>query len=605
MGGRGLRLRGRSAEAPQSLLLSEGDNLVGSAASNTIVVPARGVSRHHAAIRIAAGAALVVDLESKNGVRVNGRSVGQSPLAPGDEVSFGPVSFLLEEVAEDDAAIGFALAVDDVPGPDPSDPAPTSRIESAETPAAAWVRLLEEVVDRLDGVPGDPQGALAAVVRRLGLAGGAVVEWRGAPEPVLEVVAGRVGELPGLEAALASRGSRLHDRPQGDPPCSLWAERGADGVTCGLVLWGEFAGRRESASLVATLGRLFRSRLERADPLASLDRPPSRREGLRFPRGHVAGESPAMRALYRQMEMLLRSDLPVLICGETGVGKEPIARTLHASSARRGGPFVAVNCAAIPGDLLEAEMFGIGHNVATGVAGRAGKFVEASGGTLLLDEVGDMPLPLQAKLLRALEEREVQPVGAPAVAIDVHLLAATNVDLRRRAQDGGFRRDLYYRIAGFVLDVPPLRRRGDDLPQLVGHFLRQGGREAGKSVRGLTVKALRHLTEYPWPGNVRELHHEMMRLVYLCPYGGVIDSTMIPDHILAPPAPDERSGGEAPASSLDLRTRTEALERRLIRLALLRAGGNQSHAARLLGLSRNGLANRLKRLGIDPTSPGG
>jgi transcriptional regulator with PAS, ATPase and Fis domain len=300
------------------------------------------------------------------------------------------------------------------------------------------------------------------------------------------------------------------------------------------------------------------------------------------------------------MAALAGADLPVLVWGETGVGKEPIARALHDSSPRRGGPFVAINCAAIPAELLEAEMFGIGHNVATGVAARTGRLVEATGGTLFLDEIGDMPLPLQAKLLRALQEKEVQPVGAAAVAVDVRLVAATNRDLRARADAGEFRRDLYYRLAGFVLEVPPLRRRVDDVPQLVGHFLRQGSREAGKSIRGVTVKALRHLTDYPWPGNVRELEHEMRRLVYLCPPGGVIDSLMLPDHVLAPAG---SSGSSLPAdtsSSLDLQTHAEGLERRLIRVALQRARGNQRRAAELLGISRNGLANRLKRLGIDP-----
>jgi DNA-binding NtrC family response regulator len=243
--------------------------------------------------------------------------------------------------------------------------------------------------------------------------------------------------------------------------------------------------------------------------------------------------------------------------------------------------------------------------VATGVAGRQGRFVEASGGTIFLDEIGDMPPPLQAKLLRALQEREVQPVGAAPVAVDVRVVAATNTDLRSRAAAGHFRRDLYYRIAGFVLEVPPLRKRLEDLPALAGHFLRRACEESGKSVRGLTVKALRHLEAYPWPGNVRELDHEMRRLVVLCPQRGVIDSLMLPDHVLAPEPSED--GATAP-SSLDLAAHTEALERRLLRVALARTRGNQSQAAQLLGLSRNGLANRLKRYGIaaaGPASPAG
>jgi transcriptional regulator with PAS, ATPase and Fis domain len=303
-----------------------------------------------------------------------------------------------------------------------------------------------------------------------------------------------------------------------------------------------------------------------------------------------------MAALYRQMEPLSAGDLPVLLLGETGVGKEPLSRTLHASSARRRGPFVAINCAAIPADLLEAELFGIGRSVATGVAERPGKFAEASGGSLLLDEIGDMPLALQAKLLRALQEKEVQPLGRPSQPFDVRVIASTNQDLAAAVAAGRFRRDLYFRIAGSLLRVPPLRERREDLPRLVGLFLREASREAGKSPRGVTVRALKALSDYPWPGNIRELEHEVRRLVYLCPAGGAIDSGMLAQHILHPAEEDfpPATGSE----SLDLATQTEALERRLIARALAQTGGNQSAAARRLGVSRNGLALRMKRLGL-------
>src|SRR6185503_8432581 len=178
-------------------------------------------------------------------------------------------------------------------------------------------------------------------------------------------------------------------------------------------------------------------------------------DSLVFAEGYIPGHAPAMQELYEQMRALLRGDVPVLFLGETGVGKEQLARALHASSARGAGPFMAVNCAAIPADLLEAEMFGIGKGVATGVAERRGKFQMAEGGTLLLDEIGDMPLELQAKLLRALQEKEVQPVGGAPVSVDIRVIAATNSDLQRRMEEGRFRRDLFFRIAGFTLHVPP------------------------------------------------------------------------------------------------------------------------------------------------------
>ena len=305
------------------------------------------------------------------------------------------------------------------------------------------------------------------------------------------------------------------------------------------------------------------------------------------------------------MHPLFAGDLPVLLLGETGVGKEGLARILHLSSSRHGGPFVAINCAAIPADLLEAEMFGIGKGIATGVVERKGKFQLAEGGTLFLDEIGDMPLPLQAKLLRALQEREIQPVGGAPLRVDIRVVAATNSDLHRRMEEGLFRRDLYYRVAGFALRLPPLRERREDIPALVQAFLERFAAEATKAVRGVTIKALRALVEFPWPGNIRELEHEMRRLVYLCPEGQAIDSTMLSPHVAAcAPAgdPDAHEPAEllepGVSGSLDLEVGVARLERRLIERALEQAGGNRTQAAKLLGISRNGLAIKMERLGL-------
>ena len=318
-------------------------------------------------------------------------------------------------------------------------------------------------------------------------------------------------------------------------------------------------------------------------------------QGLEFPKRYVPGDSPAMSSLYEQMRPLLQGDVPVLILGETGVGKEYLARILHDSSPRRKGPFVAINCAAIPADLLEAEMFGIGKGVATGVVERQGKFQLAADGTLFLDEIGEMPFELQAKLLRALQEKEILPVGSPRpIRVALRVLAATNSDLLERVEAGRFRRDLYYRIAGAVLRVPSLRQRKEDIPSLVEAFIRTC--EARKSVRGVTVKALRALVDYPWPGNIRELEHEVRRLVDLCPNGQAIDSMMLSKQVVSRPEPlAEDASLDA---SLRLDSRVEQLEARLIREALTRAGGNRSQAAKLLGISRNGLAIKMQRLGI-------
>jgi len=315
---------------------------------------------------------------------------------------------------------------------------------------------------------------------------------------------------------------------------------------------------------------------------------------LIFPQGYIPGHSAAMLRLHEQMRALLAGEGPVLLLGETGVGKELVAQVLHASSPRGAGPFVAVNCAAIPTELMEAEMFGIGKGVATGVSERPGRFQLAKGGTLFLDEIGEMPLALQTKLLRALQGKEVQPVGGPPVRADIRVIAATNSDIDRRMEQGQFRRDLYYRVAGFVLRVPPLRERRDDIPGLVQAFLSGFSREVGKSIPGMTPEAQRALTAHSWPGNVRELEHEVRRLVCLCPDGQAIDCGMLSEHVLDP----SEAEANAPPSSLTIEANVDHLERRLIRTALGRTGGGRAAAARLLGISRNGLSNKMERLGL-------
>ena len=448
------RLRGEVGGRERSYPVPEGDLRVGCVGTSDVVLPVRGVSRTHA--RLASGPALleVEDLDSRNGVFVNGERVRRARLRPGDEVRFGPVALRLEEVPTEDA----------------------------------------ELAIRLDGERG----------------------------------------------------------PSGLPP---W-ETTATGVP--------------------------------------IERGVARR--LLFPEEYVLGASAVMAAFYAQMRPLVDSDLPVLIVGETGAGKEHVARALHASSPRREAPFVPVNCAAIPADLLEAEMFGIAKGVATGVTERPGKLAQANGGTLFLDEIGEMPLALQPKLLRVLQEKQVQPVGGAPLAIDVRTLAATNSDLESRLEKGALRRDLYFRVAGFVLRVPPLRERPEDIPALVEAFLRRFARESGRTPRGVTARALALLREYPWPGNVRELEHEMRRLVHVCPEGQAIESAALSPAILAPPASD--AAPDVELATLSLEAHLQRLEDRLIREALRRAGGNRSQAAKLLGVSRNGLALKMERLGI-------
>lgn len=253
--------------------------------------------------------------------------------------------------------------------------------------------------------------------------------------------------------------------------------------------------------------------------------------GLAFPPGYVIGRSYLIQSLYQEMQPLVGCDLPVLITGETGVGKEYIARILHDSSERRNGPFIALNCAAIPSELFEAEMFGIAKGVATGVSERLGKFERANGGSLFLDEVGEMSANAQAKLLRALQEKEIHPLGRNPVPIDARIIAGTNADLEQSINESRFRRDLYYRIAGFVLNVPPIRDRKEDIPLLVENMLLIYSRALSKLTGGITVKAMELLTSYPWPGNIREMQHELRRLVLVCKEGYPIDVELLTQQI--------------------------------------------------------------------------
>jgi transcriptional regulator with AAA-type ATPase domain len=311
---------------------------------------------------------------------------------------------------------------------------------------------------------------------------------------------------------------------------------------------------------------------------------------LTFPVGYVPGTAAEMREIYAQIQAVARWDVSVLLAGETGVGKEPLAEAIHLSSPRAGMPLIAINCAAIPAELLESEMFGIGARVATGVGPRRGRFQEAHGGTLFLDEIGEMPLELQPKLLRVLQERLVRPLGEPPAPADVRIVAATNIDLPALVDSGRLRRDLYFRLAGLLVRVPPLRRRAEDIPLLVKGMVSRFAAEMGKSVRGVTEGALRALLDEPWPGNVRELENVLRRAVIFCPSGGAIDRALL-SRIQPLPLPGAEE--PAPASSLDL----ETLERNAIREALARANGNQVQAAKMLGISRHSLRRRLQHLG--------
>jgi two-component system nitrogen regulation response regulator GlnG len=328
--------------------------------------------------------------------------------------------------------------------------------------------------------------------------------------------------------------------------------------------------------------------------------------------GAIVGSCPAMREVYKAVGRVAAQDVPVLIAGETGTGKELVARAIYQHGPRASAPFLALNCAAIPEQLLESELFGHEKGAFTGAdRRRIGKFEQCNGGTLLLDEVGDMPPALQAKLLRVLQEQSFERVGGnETIRTDVRLIAATHRDLKALSAEGRFRPDLYYRLGVFAIHLPPLRERGEDLPLLVRHYVRRFSKELGRDVQEVAPEALERLQCYSWPGNVRELQ-SVLKQALLRASGRALLPAFLPGLPCSPgePVPPDQAG-TGPALETFIRQRLAAdagdlyaeahrqLDRLLLPLVLEHTAGSQQQAARLLGIARRTLRTRLRDLGL-------
>jgi two-component system nitrogen regulation response regulator NtrX len=319
----------------------------------------------------------------------------------------------------------------------------------------------------------------------------------------------------------------------------------------------------------------------------------------------MVGESPAIRALRAQIEQAAPSNGRVLIFGENGTGKELVARSIHLQSLRAAGPFVEVNCAAIPEDLIESELFGHTKGAFTGaLVARKGKFELADGGTLFLDEIGDMSLKTQAKVLRVLQEQKVEPVGGSAsVVVDVRVIAATNKDLAEAIRRGTFREDLFFRLNVIPFEVPPLRERRDDIPLLARHFVRDLSAEYGKRPKELSPAALELLAAQPWPGNVRELRNTIERVVIMTG-GDRIGPEHLPAPIAAFAAAPAASPAPTPAGAVrdfpSLAEAREDFEKRYILRRYEECGGNMSRTAEALRVERSNLYRKMKSYGLLP-----
>jgi Nif-specific regulatory protein len=310
----------------------------------------------------------------------------------------------------------------------------------------------------------------------------------------------------------------------------------------------------------------------------------------------IVGMSPQIQAIVRLIDQIRESSVDALINGESGTGKELIAQALHYNSPRHHRPFIAMNCAAIPDNLLEAELYGIEKGVATGVEKRTGKFELANGGTLFLDEIGDMSLTSQAKVLRVLQERAVDRVGGQRpIPIDVRIISASNKDLDEAIKAGTFRSDLYYRLKVVRIHTPPLREIAEDIPVLANHFLSKHCALLNTKIKQFTPAAMERLISYPWPGNARQLENEIKRLV-----ASVRGRTITEEHLdlSAAPAPTMAQEKTLSYEGKTLNAVVEDVERQMIHNALIKHHWNKQKAAEELGLSRQGLAKKLKRLAI-------
>jgi two-component system nitrogen regulation response regulator GlnG len=355
------------------------------------------------------------------------------------------------------------------------------------------------------------------------------------------------------------------------------------------------------------LGRLMRR------PAVFAETPPAEDDG-----DAIIGRCPAMGEVYKAIGRVAAQNVIVLITGESGTGKELVARAIYQHGTRGRAPFLAINCAAIPENLLESELFGHEKGAFTGAdRRRIGKFEQCNGGTLFLDEIGDMPLATQAKILRLLQDQSFERVGGnETVRTDVRLIAATHRDLKAWSAEGKFRQDLYYRLSVFTIPLPALRERGEDLLMLIQHYLRRFSRDLGREVREITPEALELLRHYPWPGNVRELQG-VLKQTLLQATGTVLIPAFLPESLRAPPAPvvGPDAGTEEADFSFEafiLRRLEEGttalsaeahqqLDRLLLRLVLRSTKGNQVQASRVLGISRQTLRTKTRGLGLSIT----
>jgi transcriptional regulator with GAF, ATPase, and Fis domain len=626
-------LRVHSPDAPGAAVyvLEEGEATIGRAQENTIVLQDSLVSRQHAAVCFDGKTVILRDLGGKNPIRVNGRDVEDYQLLDGDRIAIGQSEIVVEfpaagrgstrlRVVKDrsgptaaggggsgGAISGMSVDASTLVFDDSARDAPTAAKDLRRL--AALYRLTEKILKVTDQEQLFDEVLATATTECQAERGflGLVPQGHELDPYALNVVrfwdpehGGNAQTLEMSETILRHiqrdrKAVLVRDVPeQPDFGMSVIDLKIRSFIGAPLTYGDEFLGLiyvdtrgarqqfdRSDLHFVSAIGRIAGLCLENLRTQADLQRENERLRSLVFQSGAIVGSSEAMERVFRLIEKVAPRDTSVLIVGENGTGKELIARAVHDQSHRKDKPFVAVNCGAIPPNLVESELFGYERGAFTGAERTTeGKFDFASGGTLFLDEIGDMPLDMQVKILRAIQERKFYRVGGKKeVTVDIRVISATNQDLKKAVEAGTFREDLYFRLAVVTIEVPPLRERGEDILEIADHFLNQGSQRIT-----ITKSARECLLNYEWPGNIRELRNALEQAVILGD-GQRITPADLPPEI-----------GKTGRGKMVFRLKTLGeVEKQYIVRVLDEVGGNKARAAQILGISRETLYQKLKQ----------
>jgi DNA-binding NtrC family response regulator/pSer/pThr/pTyr-binding forkhead associated (FHA) protein len=591
-----LRLVAYAPNGVERFPVDRDEMLLGSGGSCDIVLPYPGVAQEHARLRSLGDVVQVDDLGSRRGLVVNGERVKHATLQVLDELRLGSLALLLEDVVQEDKSI-------------PEAPPPTA-LEAVIDPS----RMLEHLAEVSRWVLADSSSATTleslVVELLLDFGGGVLFLFQGEEQGIKFVVASEAHWLSNGEELLkqtrdldfaAAEGQIMSFEGQldGKPACIIARSLAAlERPYLFVMALPRF--KPGNWSLLAALGtlgdQLILGLVHHVGQYEPILFGRQRQAGLTLDPDLVVGESQAMKRVLGQLRAAVEPPIHVLLRGEHGVSKELLARSLHLSSKRKDGPFVVVSCEGAQEQIIEVDLFGAAVAGKSGPLVREGKLLSADRGTLYLSDVEYLPLSLQDRLMRFLRSSAVEsPTLEGSHKVDVRIIASSHEPLEVPAARDRFRIDLAYRLSQFVVDVPALRRRREDLPLLIQAAVNRCCHQTGKRIQGITVKALEALAIHGYPGNLPELENLVRRLVYLCPSGRPIDESMLPEEVRL-----SKVKGLQPEihSDLNLEKLVSDTERAAIREALRRKEGNKSAAARQLGLSRNGLAMKMSRLGL-------